>query len=91
MKKSFAALLVSLLLAAPAWSAVNINTATQAELEAVSGIGPAKAKAILDHRQKAGKFKSLEDLEKVKGFGKASVAKLKGSLTAGPEKATVAK
>ncbi len=64
-----------------AWAAVNINTATQSELESVKGLGPSKAKAIIDYREKNGAFKSLDDLDKVKGFGKASIEKLKGELT----------
>lgn len=49
--------------------AVDINTASQKELEAVKGIGPAKAKAIVDYRKKNGNFKSLDDLKSVPGFG----------------------
>src|SRR5919112_2556407 len=52
-----------------AFGAVNVNTATQAELETLNGIGPAKAKAIIDHRTKHGPFKSFEDLDKVSGIG----------------------
>lgn len=77
----------SLILAMPAWSAVDLNTATQSELEAVKGIGPKKAKAIVEHRQKHGPLKSLDDLAGVKGFGKASVAKLKSELSVGSEPA----
>jgi len=62
---------------------VNINTATQAELQALPGIGPAKAQAIIDHRTKQGPFKSLADLDKVKGFGKATIDKLAPRLTVG--------
>ncbi|HEX8979662.1 MAG TPA: helix-hairpin-helix domain-containing protein [Parasulfuritortus sp.] len=87
MKKTIAALLLSVLMAVPAFAAVNLNTATQAELEAVKGIGPAKAKAILTYREQNGPFKSLDDLAKVKGFGKASANKLKGQLTVEPVKA----
>ena len=64
-----------------AWAAVNINTATQSELESVKGLGPSKAKAIIDYREKNGAFKSMDELDKVKGFGKASIEKLKGELT----------
>ena len=71
----------------PAFAAVNINTATESELEAVKGVGPAKAKAIITYREAHGNFKSLDELDNVKGFGKASVEKLKGELSAGPEKA----
>jgi competence protein ComEA len=86
MKKIIAGLLAALLLSVSAWAAVDINTATQSELEAVKGIGPAKAKAIVEHRQKNGAFKNVDALAEVKGFGKASVAKLKGDLTAGAAK-----
>jgi competence protein ComEA len=75
------------LMAFPAFAAVNINTATQSELEAVKGVGPAKAKAIIVYRESNGKFKALDDLDKVKGFGKASIEKLKGDLSVGPEQA----
>lgn len=78
--------LLSLILAALAcinlaFAAVNINTATQDELDAVKGIGPGKAKAIIDYRTKNGPFKSVDDLKGVKGFGEKSLAKLKGELT----------
>ena len=83
-------LLMSLLLfvfALPAMAAVDLNLATQAELESVKGIGPSKAKAIIAYREKNGAFKSMDDLDKVKGFGKASIAKLKRELTVGESKA----
>jgi competence protein ComEA len=86
VKKLIGSLLAGLLLSASAWAAVDINTATQSELEAVKGIGPAKAKAIIEYRQKNGQFKNMDALAEVKGFGKASVAKLKGELTAGAVK-----
>ncbi len=62
------------------WAAVNINTATQSELESVKGLGPSKAKAIIEYREKNGPFKSVDELDKVKGFGKASIEKLKAEL-----------
>lgn len=74
-------------LAFPAWAEVNLNTATQSELESVKGLGPVKAKAIIAYREANGKFKSIDDLDKVKGFGKASVEKLRGELTIGSESA----
>lgn len=69
------------LVAYPAFAAVNINTATQSELEVVKGLGPAKAKAIIMYREANGNFKHLDELDKVKGFGKASVEKLKADLS----------
>ena len=78
-----------------AFAAVNINTATPEQLDAVKGIGPSKAKAIVDYRNKNGPFKSVDDLKGVKGFGEKSLAKLKGELTVSgttevPVKAAVA-
>lgn len=79
-------LLLAGFMSLPAWAAVDLNTASQSELESVKGLGPAKAKAILAHREKNGPFKSIDDLANVKGFGKASVAKLKAELTVGGDK-----
>lgn len=75
------------LMAFPAFAALNINTATQSELEAIKGLGPEKAKAIVMYREANGNFKQIDELDKVKGFGKASINKLKGELTVGPENA----
>ena len=56
--------------------AVDANKATQAELEAVSGIGPVLAGRILEERKK-GNFKDLKDLEtRVKGIGEENVKKM---------------
>jgi len=66
-----------------AYAAVNLNTASVDELDAVKGIGPSKAKAIVDYRTKNGSFKSVDDLKGVKGFGEKSIAKLRGELTVG--------
>ncbi len=66
-----------------AFAAVNLNTATPAELDGIKGIGPSKAKAIVDYRSKNGPFKSIDDLKNVKGFGEKSIAKLKGELSVG--------
>lgn len=89
MNKMHKSLLVlaSLIVAFPAFAALNINTATQSELEAVKGLGPAKAKAIIEYREANGNFKHLDELDNVKGFGKASIDKLKEELSVAPEKA----
>jgi len=87
MSKLYRALLVGLLglMALPAFAALNINTASQSELEGIKGLGPEKAKAIITYRETNGNYKQLEDLDKVKGFGKASIDKLRGELTVGSE------
>jgi len=70
----------------PAWAAVDINTATVAQLESINGIGPKKAEAIVEYRKKNGPFKSVDDLENVKGLGKASIDKMRGELSVGKAK-----
>ncbi len=59
---------------------VDLNTASEADLQKVKGVGPAKAKAIVEYRQKSGGFKSVDDLKNVKGFSEKSVAALKNDL-----------
>ncbi len=75
------------MMALPVLAAVNINTASQSELEAVRGLGPAKAKAIIEYREANGGFKSVDELDKVKGFGRASIDKLRDELSVGADKA----
>ena len=60
---------------------VNINTATQAELELLPGIGPSMAKAILDHRRAQGPFRSIADLDKVRGIGPRTLERLAPLIT----------
>lgn len=62
-------------------SVVNLNTATEAELQALPGLGPAIAKRIVDYRQKSGGFKKVEDLMNVQGIGEKSFLRLKPLLT----------
>ena len=63
-------------------AAVNVNTASPAELEALPGIGPAKAKAIVEYRQKNGAFKSVEELNKLKAEATVSSAAPKAAQPA---------
>jgi len=87
MNKLYKSLLVLAgLVAFPVFAAMNVNTATQSELEMVKGLGPAKAKAIITYRETNGNFKHLDELTNVKGLGKASVEKLRGELSVVPEK-----
>lgn len=79
--KKLLALLVSFVVFCGTSFAVDLNKATQAELEALKGIGEVKAKAIVDYRTKNGPFKSADDLDKVKGVGKGIIAKIGGDLT----------
>lgn len=58
---------------------VNLNTATQKELETLPGIGPFVAQKILDYRAKQ-RFNSIEDIKKVKGIGKGKYERLRPRL-----------
>lgn len=53
-----------------AFAQVNLNTASEQELQTVSGIGPAKARAIVAYRTEHGSFKSVEELKNVRGIGR---------------------
>jgi competence protein ComEA len=48
---------------------VNINTANLKTLSSLKGIGPERAKSIIDYRSQNGRFESIEDIKKVKGIG----------------------
>lgn len=62
-------------------SLINLNSATKTELEALPGIGPTKAQAILDYRTSNGPFIRVDDLIKVKGIGPKTLEKIKPQLT----------
>lgn len=59
---------------------VNLNTATETELMTLTGVGPSKAAAILEYREKT-PFQSIEDLKNVSGIGDKTFEKLKDSIT----------
>lgn len=61
-------------------SRVNLNTATQAELEALPGVGPSLAKRIIAARQRQ-QFRSLADLDRVSGVGPKLLKKLQDHIT----------
>ena len=63
---------------------VNLNTATVAQLESLPGIGAKTAQRIIEHRQKNGGFKKIEELMNVRGVGEKSFLKLKPLITVGP-------
>lgn len=59
---------------------VNINTASAAELQTLSGIGPSMAQSIIDERTKNGAFSSVDDLMRVSGIGEKKLAKIKDCI-----------
>ena len=61
-------------------SKVNINTATQTELETLNGIGPSTASKIIKYRNEKGKFKKIEDIKNVSGIGEAKFKKIEADI-----------
>lgn len=83
MKKVLIALFAAITLSlgnVSVYAATDLNTATLAELQKVNGIGPKKAEAIIEYRKKT-PFKSVDELDKVPGFGKSTIEKVKNDLT----------
>ena len=61
---------------------ININTATDAQLGTLKGIGPALAQRIVTYREKNGAFKTVDDLANVKGIGPHKLAIIRDQITA---------
>ncbi len=59
---------------------VNINTATEEELETLDGVGPVTAGKIVQWRTEYGSFKTIEDLMEVNGIGEKTFAGLKDKI-----------
>lgn len=62
-------------------SKVNLNQASETELQTLPGIGQKKAQEIIRYREENGGFKSIEELKEISGFGEKTFEKLKDSIT----------
>jgi competence protein ComEA len=60
---------------------ININTATQIQLESLPGIGPAYAEAIIQYRLENGPFEKIEDIQEVKGIGPITFENIRSLIT----------
>lgn len=60
---------------------VNLNTATEADFQTISGIGQKRAQDIIAYREANGRFKSVDDLKNVSGIGAKTLEKLKEYVT----------
>ncbi len=77
LKKLALALLGSMLFVGTAVAAVEVNSADQAALDSVAGVGPSTSRAIIAEREKNGKFRDWADLQqRVKGIGERNIVKL---------------
>jgi competence protein ComEA len=59
---------------------INLNTATLAELETLEGLGPTKAKAIIQYRGEHGGFRSVDELLQVSGIGERTLERIKEKI-----------
>ncbi len=87
----FACCLLAAFVAIPVFAEVNINTASVQELsEKLKNVGYSKANAIVEYREAHGDFKSIDDLELVKGIGRSTIEMNRNVLSvmgkASPEK-----
>jgi competence protein ComEA len=62
---------------------VNLNTATVEQLTTLPGVGPKLAGRIVEYRQKAGSFRSPQDLMNVKGIGEKNFQRIEAWLAVG--------
>ena len=60
---------------------INLNTATEKELQELPGIGPAISARIVEYREEHGDFQNIEDVKQVRGIGNAKFEKLKDKVT----------
>lgn len=60
---------------------INVNTASEKELQELPGVGPATSEAIVKHREENGRFESVEQLEDVPGIGPAILERLTPLVT----------
>lgn len=60
---------------------ININTATPEELQSLSGVGETRAKAIIEYREKNGKFQTIEDIKNVSGIGDSTFENIQNDIT----------
>jgi competence protein ComEA len=64
---------------------IDLNTATQAELELLPGIGPTMAQRIVEDREQRGAFRRIEDLDRIRGMGERIIDRLRPMVRVGAE------
>ena len=60
---------------------IDLNSASSEELQTLKGIGPTKAQAIIDYRDRYGGFTCIEEITEVKGIGEKTFEKIKDQIT----------
>jgi competence protein ComEA len=69
--------------ASEATQPIDINAASQSDFERLPGVGPSRAKAIVEMREQLNGFRRVEDLMRVKGIGRKTFQKLSSLVTLG--------
>ena len=90
MMKFVLSLLATAILAVAAWAAepVNVNTASAEEIAAnLKGIGPSKARLIVEYREANGSFMHVDELVNVKGIGIKTIDQNRGMILVGDDAA----
>ena len=64
-------------------SLLDLNSASTSELEALPGIGPVLAQNIIDYRSEQGPFRSVDELDLVKGIGEKKLAGVRNLVYVG--------
>lgn len=68
----------------PPLHSVDLNSATEKQLEQLPGVGPTTAKAIVEFRTKAGRFRRVEDLLVIRGISESKLEKIRPYVIIGP-------
>jgi len=63
-------------------SVINLNTASEEQLQLLPGIGPSLARRIIEHREKFGRFGSVDELDRVKGIGPKIIERVRSLVSA---------
>ena len=70
-----------IVLAVALWAVTDLNSAAESEIATLPGIGPSKARAIVEYRTEHGAIETLEELDDVPGIGPATIANLRGLVS----------
>lgn len=72
---------LSMSMSALVFAQVDLNKASISEIAKIEGVSPSHARAIVEYRENAGGFKSVEDLKKVQGLDEKTFEAIKGKVT----------
>jgi competence protein ComEA len=72
----------------PAPAPVDLNRASEEDLQRLPGIGPVLARRIVEHRQAQGTFKEVDELRRVKGIGKKTFERIRAFVVIEPQAVT---